>query len=190
MSHPFLRAPQLAGLSIALCALQAFAGPRAAFCAGSQEAGGIASPGQTPAVPQGQSPPTGSESKKPKKVWTNDDLGNSGGRAQSSADPENRPANKPISAKSPNAQYAANLRKQIDKLQKQLADTDQQLADLKKFKDGESPGGNMQLHKRYNMVPIDQQITDLQEKKKRIQAQLNALFDDARRKGIEPGQLR
>jgi hypothetical protein len=189
MWQRFLLVIPLAILGVVLCAFQAVAGLEAAFCNGTQDAGGNSSPAQPPSAPQAQTPPTGSETKKAKRVWTNDDLGNSAGTAPSSAD-TGKPATKSISAKPPNTQYAASVRKQIEALQKRLIDTDQQLVDLKKFKDGESVGGNMQLHKRYNTVPIDQQIADLQEKKKRIQAQLDALFDDARKKGIDPGQLR
>ena len=189
MWQRFLLIGPLAVLAALLCAFQAASGLKAAFCGDRQDAGTNSSPAQPPSAPQGQTSPTGSETKKPKRVWTNDDLGNSAGAASSSADGPKAPL-KPTSAKPPSAAYAASLRKQIDALQKRLIDADQQLLDLKKFKDGESVGGNMQLHKRYNNIPIDQQITELHEKKKRIQAQLEAIFDDARKKGIDPGQLR
>jgi hypothetical protein len=46
------------------------------------------------------------------------------------------------------------------------------------------------LNKSYNQTPVDQQITALQEKKKQTQAKIDALLDEARKKGVEPGQLR
>ena len=185
MSQQLFIPTRLLLTAAALAVLQAAAVVRNDFSllartqdAAASSAGQAATPAPVPEV------------KKSKKVWTNDDLGSAGSGGSSTVDGEKKPVAKPISAKSVNAQYATNVRKQIDKLQKQLADIDVQLADLKKFKDGESTGGTMQLHKHYNMTPIDQQITELQEKKKRIQAQMDALLDDARKKGMQPGQLR
>jgi hypothetical protein len=183
MSQPFPTRILLIAAALSASQASTFATNNLSLLARIQDAA-ASSPGQPSA-----SPAPAPESKKPKKVWTNDDLGSTASSA-SSAEGEKKPAAKPILAKSVNAQFAANVRKQIDKLQRQLADIDVQLADLKRFKDGESTGGTMQLHKHYNMNPIDQQITDLQEKKKRIQAQVDALLDDVRKKGIEPGQLR
>jgi hypothetical protein len=37
---------------------------------------------------------------------------------------------------------------------------------------------------------VDQQITSLQDKKKQMEAKIDALLDEARKKGVEPGDLR
>jgi hypothetical protein len=89
-------------------------------------------------------------------------------------------------------QYIANTKKELAKLQSQLDDTDKQLADLKDFSEGKPPATSSghQINKGYNRVPVDQQITNLQDKKKQLQAKIDALLDEARKKGVEPGQLR
>ena len=66
-----------------------------------------------------------------------------------------------------------------------------QIAKLKEFNAGEPLGTDeRQLHKGYNMEPVDQQIQALEKKKAEAQAKIDALLDEARKKGIEPGQLR
>lgn len=40
------------------------------------------------------------------------------------------------------------------------------------------------------MTPVADQIQQLEDKKKQIQDQMDAVLDEARKKGIEPGQLR
>jgi peptidoglycan hydrolase CwlO-like protein len=37
---------------------------------------------------------------------------------------------------------------------------------------------------------VDQQITNLQEKKKQLQGKIDALLDEARKKDVQPGDLR
>jgi hypothetical protein len=48
----------------------------------------------------------------------------------------------------------------------------------------------MQLHKSYTMEPIQDQILKLEEKRKLVAAQMDAVLDAARKRGVEPGQLR
>ena len=40
------------------------------------------------------------------------------------------------------------------------------------------------------MTPVADQIQQLEDKKKQIQDHMDAVLDEARKKGIEPGQLR
>jgi uncharacterized protein (UPF0335 family) len=47
-----------------------------------------------------------------------------------------------------------------------------------------------QLHKRYNAAPIPEQIAKLEEKRKHLQDQIEAIYEEARKKGIPPGELR
>ncbi|MGH9740947.1 MAG: hypothetical protein ACRD51_01215 [Candidatus Acidiferrum sp.] len=91
-----------------------------------------------------------------------------------------------------NGQYIASTRKQLEKLQSQLDDTEKQLADLQDFSDGKTPAtsGGYQFTKGYNRVPVDQQISNLQAKKKQIEGKIDALLDEARKKGVQPGDLR
>jgi hypothetical protein len=143
-----------------------------------------------PSAPQGVVPPA--DAKKTKKVWTNDNLSGASGSVSVVGDPKNASKAKPTSEKPADAQYIASVRKQIDKYQEQIADVDRQLLDLKNFSQGEpntSPGG-IKLNKGYNREPIEVQIRVLQEQKKELQSKIDALLDEARKKGVEPGQLR
>lgn len=79
----------------------------------------------------------------------------------------------------------------LDKLTDQLKDADKQIEALKRFQAGESNGdAGRQLHKGYNMTPIPEQIERLERKKSQAQVQIDATYDEARKKGILPGQLR
>ncbi len=67
-----------------------------------------------------------------------------------------------------------------------------QLADLRDFSEGKAPAtsGSYQIDKGYNRVPVNQQISSLEKKKKQLQDKIDALFDEARKKGAQPGDLR
>lgn len=141
--------------------------------------------------PQPTTPPR-EEPKKTKKVWTNDNMGEVSGSAISQVGDEKNgsfgknPATKPV-----NSQMVAAYRKQLTTLQAQIVGVDKQVAELKSFSKGETPGANgMQLHKGYSTEPIDDQVRKLEEKKKSLAAKMDAVLDAARKQGIEPGQLR
>jgi hypothetical protein len=89
-------------------------------------------------------------------------------------------------------QYIANTKKELAKLQSQLDDTEKQLVALQEFSEGKAPSTptGYPINKGYNRVPVDQQITNLQDKKKQLQAKIDTLLDEVRKKGVEPGQLR
>jgi hypothetical protein len=89
-------------------------------------------------------------------------------------------------------QYIANTRRELQKLQSQLDDTNKQLSDLQDFSEGKAPAtsGGHPINKGYNRVPVDQQITSLQDKTKQLRAKIDTLADEARKKGVEPGDLR
>jgi hypothetical protein len=72
-----------------------------------------------------------------------------------------------------------------------LADADKKIDELKRFQAGELGGdAGRQLHKGYSTEPIPDQIAKLEEKKKQVREQIEAIYDYARKKGILPGQLR
>jgi hypothetical protein len=124
-----------------------------------------------------------------KKVWTNENLSDANGPVSVVGDPKNPVKGKTDSPADP--QYVANARKQLEKLQSDLADTEKQLVALKDFSSGEpSHSAGKQLNKSYNQTPVNEQIRNLEEKKKQTQAKIDALLDEARKKGVEPGQLR
>jgi hypothetical protein len=140
-------------------------------------------PAQNPAPP---------ETKKPKKVWTDENLSDAHGTVSVVGDPKNASKTKTASGKPADAQYIVSVRKQLEKYQEQIADIDKQLVDLKNFSSGEPSSGasGIRLNKSYDREPIEVQIRALQEKKKDLQAKSNALLDEARKRGVEPGQLR
>jgi hypothetical protein len=128
--------------------------------------------------------------KKPKKVWTNDDV--TGGIGPISVVGDGRGVKgKNAVQNPPDPAYIANVRKQLQKLQEQMADSDKEFATLKDFSEGEPVAtSDREFHKSYNSQPIDQQMTNLQIKKKDLQSKIDVLLDEARKKGVEPGQLR
>lgn len=137
-----------------------------------------------------QDSPASTEAKKPKKVLTNEDLPKSSGQISVVGDPSTKP--KPTALKPVNAQYIASLRSQLEKLQKQLDDVNKQLVDLKNFRDGEpsTNASGVKMNKAYEREPIEVQMRALQEQKKDLLAKIDALLDEARKKGVEPGDLR
>ncbi len=85
----------------------------------------------------------------------------------------------------------AALRKQLAAFQAQLSNLDKQIADLKSFSKGEASGANgLEMHKRYSTEPVEDQVRKLEEKRRLLAAKMDAVFDAARKQGIEPGQLR
>lgn len=154
---------------------------------------GSAGSAQSPNAAQQQaSAPAALEEKKPKKVWTNEDVSSHHDPAPaSSKSAKDSPPKKPASGQA-DTQFVANTRKQLAKLESELKDADQQLSDLKDFLAGKpaATSSGYPLNKGYNRVPVDQQITNLEAKKKEIQGKIDDLFDEARKKGVESGQLR
>lgn len=142
------------------------------------------------APPQTTSNATPVETKKPKKVWTNDNVGSLSGTV--SVVGESKISSKTSSDSKADPQYIANTRKQLEKLQTQLDDTSKQLADLTEFSTGKTgiTSGGYEINKGYNRVPVDQQISNLQAKKTQLETKIEALLDEARKKGVEPGDLR
>lgn len=146
----------------------------------------------TPPLPAASTQDSAAETKKPKKVWTNEDLPHSAGAASVVGDPKSKP--QPATAAKPaaNAQYVASVRKQLEKLQGQIADIDKQLVDLKNFSEGEpsTSASGVKLNKNYQREPIEVQMRALQSQKKDLESKLDALLDEARKKGVESSQLR
>src|SRR6267154_832849 len=135
---------------------------------------------------------TPAEPKKAKKVWTNENLTEVRGTPISQiGDAKIGAPPKSGAAKPASSQAVGRFRKQLAAFQAQLAVMDKQIADLKSFSKGESSGANgLQMHKSYTMEPVQDQVLKLEEKRKIVAAQMDSVFDAARKRGIEPGQLR
>ena len=146
---------------------------------------------QTPPQAATPAPAADSSAKKPKKVWTNEDLPEAHGSGPVVREAKSTEKPKTRNGKGADSGYVANVKKQLEKLQGQLVDADKQIAKLKDFSAGEPVGtSERQFHKGYNSEPIERQIQSLEAKKVETQAKIDALVDEARKKGVEPGQLR
>jgi len=148
-------------------------------------------PAASPAQPvDGTAPAPPADPKKAKRVWTNDDVNGLSGPVSVVGNSKN-PGKAGAGGKA-DGQYIASTKKELAKLQTQLDDTDKQLADLKDFSQGKAPAtsGGYTINKGYNRTPVDQQITSLEAKKQELQDKIGALFDEARKKGVQPGDLR
>jgi hypothetical protein len=137
--------------------------------------------------------------KKPKKVWTNEEISTvSGGisvvgdsSASSSAPSSGKSAESDSSGGTGKDRQVAAYRDQIQKLRAQIDAADKKINDLRNFKaDNTSPTGGININKGYNMTPLEDQVKQLEEQKKQIQAKIDALEDEARKNGIEAGELR
>jgi hypothetical protein len=138
------------------------------------------------------------DKKEPKRVWTDDDMsklsgsvsvvGDSSSSSDAQSSAELNSAGSANSAQNGDVQY---YREQLRQLQAQLDATDKKLDDLRNFKgDNSSSSGGINPNKGYSMTPVADQIQQLEDKKKQIQDQIDSVTDEARKKGIEPGQLR
>jgi hypothetical protein len=135
---------------------------------------------------------------KPKKVWTNENLADAGGTISVVGDVRNTSKTRTTTEgkskpdKPVDPRLIAGLRQQLDKLQAQLAEVDRQLTDLKDFSKGsaKSSGGIQRNTWAYNTSSVDEQLRTLQANRSRIRAAIDSLYDNARKNGIEPGQLR
>src|SRR5215471_2134157 len=123
-------------------------------------------PAASPPESKPQDSPAPTEAKKPKKVVTNEDL--------------------------PKSVGVGSVRGQLEKLQKQIDDVDKQIVDLKNFRDGEpsTTASGVKFDKSVEREPIEVRIRALQNQKKDLQSKIDALLDEARKKGVEPGELR
>lgn len=148
-------------------------------------------PTTSPGAPQDKTAAAPVDTKKTKKVWTNEDVGGLSGPVSVVGNSKNLGKGGTSGSKA-DPQYIANTRKELAKLRTQLDDTEKQLADLTSFSEGKAPAtsSGYQINKGYNREPVDQQITGLQAKKKELLGKIDALLDEARKKGVEPGDLR
>jgi hypothetical protein len=143
-----------------------------------------------PAAADPSAAPAPAAAKKTKKVWTNEDVSGISAPISVVGDAKN-PKSKNPQQTPPDASYISGVRKQMQKFQDQMADIDKELATLKNFSEGEPVAtADREFHKSYNNEPIGQQISSLRTKKLDLQSKIDALLDEARKKGVEPGQLR
>jgi hypothetical protein len=160
-----------------LCSLGALA---------QQQANPPAKPAQPAKAPAATKP-------RAKKVWTNDDMPSVKGDVSVVGDGSSG-VSKSKSNSTPSANengVVESFRKQLARLQAQLDATNKRINELQNFKaENSAPSGGIDPRHGYSMTPVADQIKQLEEKKKQIQAAIDDLEDQARKKGIEPGELR
>jgi chromosome segregation ATPase len=136
--------------------------------------------------------------KKTKKVWTNDDVKSVKGGVSVVGDGDKasepsprRDADLDSHRQSVAAQQLANYRNQIQQFRAQIDAIDKRIVQLRDFKaeDGSASGG-IKMHQTYNMVPLEEQVKQLESKKKELQAKIADVENQARKSGIAPGELR
>jgi len=161
-----------------------------------------ASPPPNPAKPadapaESQTNPS-TEKKKPKKVWTNDEISSVKGGVSVVGD-STTSSPKPGEKRSTSASGATDARRaqieqyrqKIQQIQAQMDAIDARIAQLKNFHgNNTSPSGGINPYEGYNMVPVEDQIKQLEEKKKQLQAKIDDIENEARKNGIESGELR
>ena len=134
---------------------------------------------------------------KPKKVWTNDDVG-SLKSSVSVVGGKNQPQSQSESADDANeegsdlhARKVRQYRDAIEQLRLQIGQADARIAQLKNFKaDNGSPSGGINPNHEYSMVPPEEQVKQLEARKKELEAKIEDLENQARKEGIDPGDLR
>jgi hypothetical protein len=137
---------------------------------------------------------------KPKKVWTNDEISGVGGEGAISVvgkagggdkNPLSNNFQKSASGSGARDKQAAAYRDRLRQLNSELETVDKKIFQLRNFKaDDASASGGINMNHRYSRTPVEDQVKQLEEKKKQIQAQIDDVEDQARKRGFEPGQLR
>jgi chromosome segregation ATPase len=138
------------------------------------------------------------EKKKPKRVWTNDEIGSVKGAISvvgdgSSPAARNREERGASSGPSDDArqQQIDHYREQIESYQAEIDSIDKRINQLKNFKaENTSPLGGININQGYNMVPLEDQIKQLEAKKKQLQSKIEDTEVEARKNGIDSGDLR
>jgi hypothetical protein len=134
---------------------------------------------------------------RPKKVWTNDDVGKLkssvsvvGDKNQTRSQASNQDeANDEDS--DPHGAKVRQYRDAIEQLRTQIGEAETHIAQLKDFKaDNGSPSGGVNPNRQYNMVPPEEQVKQLEARKKELEAKIEDLENQARKEGIDTGELR
>jgi hypothetical protein len=160
-----------------------------------------AKPAPAPAA-TAKSTSAASDKKKPKKVWTNDNVSSIPGGVSvvgegnqsdaSSSQGASGAAQRDLSgATEARQRQIAGYRDQIRQMQAQIDAADKRIAQLKNFKaEDTSPSGGIKMNQGYNMVPLEDQVKQLEDKKKQLQGKIEDVENEARKNGIDSGDLR
>jgi hypothetical protein len=165
----------------------------------SPDTGSAPASSAKPADPPANAPAsTSPEKKKPKKVWTNDEIGSVKGGVSVVGDGKSSPEKagdkqpaSPSGADEARQKQIEKYRDQIQQYNAQIDAIDKRIAQLKNFKgENTSPSGGINPNQGYNMVPVEDQVKQLEDKKKQLQAKIEDTENEARKDGIDSGELR
>lgn len=155
---------------------------------------------RAPTVAQAPVPAVqGADKKKPKKIWTNDEIKSAKSGVSVVGDTHKSGARYTYTQEDDgendkedlHKQHVEECRSQIRDLRDRIEAVDKRIAQLKDFKaENSSASGGINMHQRYNMVPLAEQVKQLEDAKKQLQAQIEDIENEARKNGIEPGELR
>jgi hypothetical protein len=140
--------------------------------------------------------------KKPKKVWTNEEMSTLHGVISVVGDPSqsgsyldsrqwNTDSDSRNGGNTQRQNVIANYREQLRQLREQQDAIDKKISEFRSFKaDNSSPSGGINTRTRYSMTTAEDEIKQLEDKKKQLQAKIDTIEEEARKNGIEPGELR
>ncbi len=167
--------------------------------------GQSSSPSQTsdsPAQPANQRSSSGNSSPaksgNPKKVWTEDDLNSLksrvsvvGGPPKSPKTSQKPPQDNQAAASLPPEKDPAWYRGQLAPLRAQIEEMDAQIRKLQEVQGGKETSDAGRRAHGFDLPMNTQDRTEVLEKRKReLQAKVDAFEDQARRNGLNPGDLR
>jgi hypothetical protein len=168
-----------------------------AACAVSAGAARAQQPADAPSANRSQDTPAptardnaNTSDKKAKKVWTEDDVHKLEGAVSVVGDAKSASKRRSSGNTGSKSSAALYYKEQLTKLEGQLDDTDKKLTELQNFNGDNSSDSAIHMNQGLKRTSIQDQIKQLEDKKKQINAQMQNIFDQARRSGIEPGALR
>jgi Tfp pilus assembly protein FimV len=137
------------------------------------------------------------EKKKPKKVWTNDEIGKGSdgvsvvGEAGAQGNDSKKKPDSPANNNDPRQRQIHEYKAQLAQLQSRIDAIDKRINQLKNFKgENTSPSGGINMNQGYTMVPIPDQIKQLEEKKRQLRAKMDDVETEAHKNGISSDDLR
>ncbi len=119
------------------------------------------------------------EKKKPKKVWTEEEISAVGGGISVVGDqhPSNNSSRAPTSPSTSDGRDVTYYRGRLAPLRQQIDDVDREIQEMKSVK------GTVREN-------LEAQVQIREARREKIQKQISEIEEDARRHGLAPGQLR
>jgi hypothetical protein len=117
------------------------------------------------------------DKKKPKKVWTEEEISKVGGNVSVVGDGGANASSRGASSRNSTGGDVSYYRNRLEPLRHQIADIDREIQDMRSVK------GTVREN-------VEQQVQIRENKKAKLQAQVDAIEEEARQHGISAGELR